>query len=74
MGNKETFRNLRDHLYNYFGQLLIHLLPNHPTAEMSDFAAKKTEEEEVPKVEKTEEGEDDGDDEGPAPVSIMLIY
>lgn len=40
---------------------------------MSDFAAKKTDEEEVPKVEKTEEGEDDGDDEGPAPVSIVLM-
>ena len=26
----------------------------------------------VPKVEKTEEGEDDGDDEGPAPVSDSI--
>ena len=38
---------------------------------MSDDPTAKNNEGEptVPKVEKTEEGEDDGDDEGPAPVS-----
>lgn len=41
---------------------------------MSDFAAKKNEEEKVPKVGKGEESEDDGDDEGPASVSIALMY
>lgn len=40
---------------------------------MSDFAAKKTDDDEVTKIEKTEEGEDDGDDEGPAPVSVVLM-
>ena len=36
--------------------------------QMSDFAEKKAEEEEVPKVEKTEDADEEGDD-GPAPVS-----
>lgn len=38
---------------------------------MSDFAEKKAEEEEVHKVEKTEEGGDEDGDDGPAPVSAV---
>lgn len=43
---------------------------------MSDDPTAKNDEGEptVPKVEKTEEGEDDGDDEGPAPVSDSIQW
>ena len=45
-----------------------------PRVDMSDDPTAKNDEGEptVPKVEKTEEGEDDGDDEGPAPVSDSI--
>lgn len=45
-----------------------------PRVDMSDDPTAKNDEGEptVPKVEKTEEGEDDGDDEGTAPVSDSI--